>query len=268
MQKNESPTLETQIVAVKKVSPKPKDSPGPLTAKQSEKRQTVLVESMEELNTQEAALEAEIASIREEHQRLNKSLRDMALDRKKDILEIRKDNPGISAKGLTDKILQHRKAKTTQLIENVMSLKDAMEVLSQQKTEVTLEIRRAAAEIKDLEVNEQVRVVGDAFGVWLESFKKAEQLFDDLKESVRVVDAPRFEQRFPALGFPKSYPPVFDSFINQSNLNSLNMNQLSLMLADLGNAYGEVLLEKKMNRQDDVPLQREEFLPKSSFGRV
>ena len=248
--------------------PVPKESSKPITPEQAEKRQNTLVEAMANLNDQEASLEAEIASIRDEHQRLNKSLRDAGQDRKKDILKIRKDNPGISAKGLTDAILKHRKAKTTQLVENVMSLKDAMEVLGQQKTEVTLEIRRASAEIKDLETDEQVRTVGDSFGTWLESFKTAERLFDDLKESVRLVDSPRFEQRFVALGFPKSYPAVFDSFINQSNLNSLNMNQLALMLADLGNAYGPPLLGKKMSRQDDVPMQREEFLPAPSYGRT
>jgi hypothetical protein len=266
MPKAETPTmLQPQIVMRKTVPVTPK---GPLTAKQSVKRRATLVESMENLNSQAASLDAELTSIREEHQRLNKSLRDMAQDRKKDILQIRKDNPGISAKGLTDKILQHRKAKTTQLVENTMALKDAMEVLGQQRTEVTLEIRRASAEIKDLETDEQVRAVGDSFGIWLESFKKAEQLFDDLKGSVLAVDGPRFEQRFPALGFPKSYSVVFDSFIKQSNLNSLNMNQLSLMLADLGNSYGPPLLEKKMSRQDDVPMARKEFLPASSFGRV
>jgi hypothetical protein len=266
MSKAESPTmLQPQIVMRKTVPVTPK---GPLTAKQSVKRRETLVESMENLNTQQASLDAEIAEIREEHQRLNKSLRDMALDRKKDILQIRKDNPGISAKGLTDKILQHRKAKTTQLVENTMALKDALEVLSGQRTEVTLEIRRASAEIKDLEVDEQVRVVGDSFGIWLESFKTAEELFDDLKGSVLAVDGSRFEQRFPALGFPKSYSVVFDSFIKQSNLNSLNMTQLALMLADLGNSYGPPLLEKKMNRQDDVPIARAEFLPTSSYGRV
>jgi predicted nucleic acid-binding Zn-ribbon protein len=272
MSKNEpeSPTIEPQIVMVKKVKRRttvaePSKS---LTTKQAENRQNSLVEAMANLNDQEAALEAEISSIRDEHQRLNQSLRDAGQDRKKDILQIRQENPGISAKGLTDAILKHRKAKTTQLVENVMSLKDAMEVLAQQKTEVTLEIRRASAEIKDIQVDEQVKKVGDSFSVWLEAFKTAEQLFDDLKESVRLVDSPRFEQRFPSLGFPKSYPPVFDSFINQSNLNSLNMNQLSIMLADLGNAYGEPLLAKKMSRQEDVPMQRKEFLPSPSFGRV
>jgi hypothetical protein len=274
MPKVETPTLlEPQIVMVKPVKrgstvPVPKESSAPLTPEQSQKRVEALVTTMANLNDQEASLEAEIAEIKGEHQRLNKSLRDMALDRKKDILQIRKDNPGISAKGLTDKILQHRKAKTTQLVENTMALKDALEVLGQQKTEVTLEIRRTSAEIKDLETNSQVQDVGVSFGIWLDSFKRAEELFDDLKECVRLVNTPRFEQRFPALGFPKSYSVVFDSFIKQSNLNSLNMTQLALMLADLGNSYGPPLLEKKMNRQADVPMQRKEFLPSSSFGRV
>ncbi|MBT3368696.1 MAG: hypothetical protein HN416_16230 [Nitrospina sp.] len=266
MPEAETPTLlQPQIVMVKKAPVTPS---GPLTTEQADKRQTALVESISNLNTQEASLEAEIASIKDEHKRLSKSLRDAGQDRKRDILAIRKSNPGISAKGLTDAILKHRKTTTTQLVENVMSLKDAMEVLGTQKTEVILEIRRASAEIKDLKTNEQVRVVGDAFGIWLSCFKKAEELFDDLKESVRLVDGPRFEQRFSTLGFPKSYSVVFDSFIKQSNLKSLNMNQLALMLADLGNAYGEPLLEKRMSRQDDVPMARKEFLPASSYGRV
>jgi len=263
MSKNESPTLEVveEVSVVAEEQPTQAEGP-PMAAIPPRER-------LEQLQARLAEFSEAMGETRTKLESLQKSLRKMDTEDSEEVEKILDGLPAATPKGVIDKIFKLSKPKRTQLSDNIGKLKISLEVLGRKKTQARREIKDVEKQIDDERYDDETRSVCDLLTEWLEVYVHAEAIFDKLTAVVPKTGDPAYFKRCTKLGYPQAYEVICDSHLRLSNINSMSMTELAERIAGLEGSYGPPLLQKRLDRQQDVPLRRDEFMPKHAmFGKI
>jgi hypothetical protein len=174
-----------------------------------------------------------------------------------------------SSKKLLDEVLQLSTPKVAQLTENISKVAIAIENVNRKRHKLHLEKKELQKQMDDERYNHETREICDLLSKWLEDYQRAEGTYDALVNMIPGVGDPRFFQRCVKLGYPVAYEVILNSHLQVSNLRSSNMVELAERIGNLGNSYGPALLQKRLDRQQNVQLRRENFMPDHAmFGKV
>lgn len=253
MSKNESPVLEV-VENTQAEDPSPEIPPK---------------EHLEQLQHRLAEYDATMKETSTQLEDLRKSLRQMDADDSEEVAKLLDGLPDSTPKGVIDKIFKLSRPKRTQLQESITKMEISLQILGKKKTLTMRAIKEAERQVDDTRYDDETRQVCDLLTKWLEKYVKAEEAFDRLTDMVPRTGDPAYFKRCTKLGYPKSYEVICDSHLRLSNISSMNMTELAERVASLEGAYGPPLLQKRMDRQADIPLRRESFVESHRmFGKV
>jgi chromosome segregation ATPase len=226
-------------------------------------------ERLEELEPRLVEYDGAIKETSSELERLRKSLRRMDADDSEEVEKLLDNLPESSPKGVIDKIYKMSRPQRTRLQESIGKMEISLQLLGKKVTLTRREIKQTERQMDDERFDDETREVCDLLTQWLNDFVKAEESFDKLTDMVPRTGDPRFFKRCTKLGYPKAFEVICDSHLSLSNINSMSMTELAERVAGLENAYGTPLLQKRMDRQQDIPLRRESFIEQHRmYGKV
>ena len=166
-----------------------------------------------------------------------------------------------SSKKLLDQVLQLSTPKVAQLTENISKVGIAIENVKRKRHTLHLEKKEFEKQVDDIHENAGAKTVGEGIDKVVNIYNEAEQMFKDLKKDAALCSDPHYANRLKALGFSDAHVVIADSHLKQANLQHLSLPEFIDAVAEVAQAYGGVSIKKDYDRQADVPLVREQFLP-------
>ena len=226
-------------------------------------------ERLEELEVRLTEYDSAMIETRTQLEDLRKSLRKMDADDSEEVSKLLDGLPSNSPKGVIDKIYKLSRPKRTQLQESITKMEISLQILGKKITLTRRVIKQVEGQIDDERFDDETKEACELLTKWLKDYVKSEEAFDRLTDMVPRTGDPAYFKRCVKLGYPKAYEVICDSHLRLSNLSSMNMTELAERVAGLEGAYGPPLLQKRMDRQPDIPLRRESFIEQHRmFGKV
>ena len=225
-------------------------------------------ERLEQLQERLVEYDSAMEETRTQLETLRKSLRKMDVDDSAEVSKILDGLPSETPSGVIEKIYKLSRPKRSQLQGNISKMQISLEVLGKKRTLAMRGIKEIEKQIDEERYDDETREICDQYTKALRIYVEAEEVFDTLKEMISKAGDPLFFKRCVRLGYPVSYEVSFDSHLRASDLSGINITEWAERVAGLGNSYGPPLLQKRMDRQQDVALRRAEFMPEHAmFGK-
>ena len=256
--KNEQPTMEITetpdghpvLEVVEKVPPKP------LSEKELLKRISKIEAKIQSCDDRVEMFTGELAGYKANEKKVQ-------TDVDREIGEIMDKFDSSRHKQALEELLKMPTPKLDQLKRTITNTTGAILDQKRKRHKLAVEMKELEKQVSDIHADEAAKAFFEATLDWIESKNFSSDKFKVAKDCAARASAldVRFSQRAKRLGYGPEYEVIGDSYFKPANLPRLSEREAEDMIADLGDAYGTVLIKKDYDRQADVPLAREKFMP-------